>query len=700
MRKIPFLSLAVLLAMPALLQAQDIPEYCLENDLTHSYLTEVQYDSEDYSYTEITNYYKVPTSYRKDQPKAVPLSWTKNANAVSQTIFVYDKTDSDTIMIQVNANVQKYDLYNLKPGRTYTYEIIGQDAQGQNITVKEASDFKTTGTVRMLKVDGVYNVRDLGGWTGLGGRKVPYGKLFRGGRLRNNSSNTVAVQQAGIDVLRAEGIRGEIDLRTDDEANRNNSSPLGSDVTYIRYNEAYACRIQTVCDNDVAVKSMQNIIDWLRQDKMSYFHCSVGADRTGTIAFLALALLGVDEDALSKDFELSSFYDNPEEEMLRMRTTDRYNYANMMTILKKLPGDNLQRKVYGYFQNGINGTKISTKDLDWYIKYMMDYKQVKTVRLDVIRLQDMEPGETHQLVAKITPTDATNCTPVYKSTNPKVVTVTQDGLVTAVRGGSANILVQVDDIVKTVNVTVPVVETAMPDSVFSGNSTFILKKNLITNGSFEYADNFSGWTSAKNVKMDMKNFDVVNYPDSHDCYIQSKSDGDNTSSASIRTMWKIEKGKQYILGYKVRNTSGKAVVKNPNLETSLMTLEEPSAEGTGDDYTWDAPARTIIRDIVSQDSRSMVFDYPSYDGNWTDIQYVFTNTEGYEYCQILFTHLSQDGDNTCFDEFYLSQVDEVTGVLTPVAECDGERMFNLSGQEISVPGKGIVIRNGKKYINQ
>ena len=53
--------------------------------------------------------------------------------------------------------------------------------------------------------------------------------------------------------------------------------------------------------------AIREIIGWLGQDKVVYFHCAGGADRTGTLAFLIEALLGVSESDLSKDYELTSF---------------------------------------------------------------------------------------------------------------------------------------------------------------------------------------------------------------------------------------------------------------------------------------------------------------------------------------------------------------------------------------------------------
>lgn len=686
------------MAWPVYAQSQDIPEYCLENEVTHRYLTEVQYKDGDYTYTKITDYYQIPTDYRKDQPAPVRLNWTLDGTYERLEVRYADSRTADlTNTVGIDASAESFDLYNLIPGRTYSYEIVGMNGDVQ--TTVKSGQFRTTGTVRMLKVDGVCNVRDLGGWTGFQGKPVPYGRIFRGGRLRNNSSNTVAVTESGKQVLLDEGIGLEIDLRTDSEANSNNESPLGSGVKYIRYNDAWACRIVTYRDNSTAVSCMQNIINYLKNGKSSYFHCSVGADRTGTVAFLALALLGVNEDQLSKDFELSSFYDNPEEVMLRMRTSDRYNYAGMMSDLLSRSGDNLQRKVYNYFKNGIGGTRISESDLDWYISYMMDgYKIVKSVSLDVSSAITLNPGEVRKVNLTITPSDATDATPVFSSSDEKVACVTPYGEISAVRGGTARISIRIADITKTITVNVPLVETAMPETIEDNGTVWQPGTNLIKNGSFEYAGHFKNWTSAKNMILTESNFDVKHYNDqSDDVYIQSRNSSD---AGSIRTMWSISKGKTYAFGYKVKNTGGTYVNHNRNLETSLVNLTTPAIDAEGDDFQWSAPARSVLRDTVSLNGDALVFEYPSYDGEWTDVVYVFTNNDGYKYLQIWFSNLSQDGENTCFDSFFLTEVNDIT--VVPVTHRDSGigLYYNLSGQEIAAQGKGLYIIDGKKYYNQ
>ena len=51
----------------------------------------------------------------------------------------------------------------------------------------------------------------------------------------------------------------------------------------------------------------------------------------------------------------------------------------------------------------------------------------------------LEVGQTCQLSAQVQPADATDPTVMWTSDNPSVATITDDGLVTAVGAGEANI---------------------------------------------------------------------------------------------------------------------------------------------------------------------------------------------------------------------------------------------------------------------
>jgi len=73
------------------------------------------------------------------------------------------------------------------------------------------------------------------------------------------------------------------------------------------------------------------------------FHCIGGTDRTGTFAYLLNALLGVDEEELVRDYEISFIGGGGV-------TQQRYEWLEkLIATVRELPGDTLADKVKRYF---------------------------------------------------------------------------------------------------------------------------------------------------------------------------------------------------------------------------------------------------------------------------------------------------------------------------------------------------------------
>ena len=737
MRKFYTLFVLSLLSLPAF--SIDIPEYWLDNDKVKGYFSEPEYKSNDYTYTYITKYcYELPWNWknlgngeRLDQPLPVPIKLSSKLN-VESTLYVSETEDyADAYEMTVPADTDSINVYNLIPNKTYLWKVVYDN--GGVMTVHQQGTFKTKGHVRMLKIDGIFNVRDLGGWTGLGGNPIKYGKIIRGSRLNVNNSSTKIITAEGIAELRKLGIKSELDMRNTSNAPMANSSDqrhsyLGDDIPIANIDNAYNSRISTFSDAPQSIMGVQQIIDWLKQDKPVYLHCSVGADRTGTVAYLVGALCGMSEDALCRDFELTSFsgdsVDNEAahgtwEVLVRQRTyvgrldkcssPESYQFAAMVDKIKKFPGANLQRKVYYHLSTGAKASggnlsnKISEADLDWLIKYLVDYVLVKSITTDGGTTLALKPGDTHTLNAVVAPADATNKTLSYKSSDTLVAKVSDDGVITAVGGGTAKISVQADDYVKTITVNVPLIESSIPsiDTIKYDGKLYLLtsKTNLIKNGSFEYGHHLLNWKGANEKDLTDKAFSVKKYESGDSVYIESKADGDSTSLKSLRTMWSIQKGKTYVFGYRVKNSNDIQVTTHSNLATSLTSLKS-ELEASGDDFSWDTPSSAPKR-VQAREGMidSLTFEYPKYGADWTDVQYVFTNTDGHQYIQVWFTHLSKGGNNTCLDNFYLYELTETTSVKPVVSsKFNDGRIYNLAGQVVTNPGKGVYIKDGKKYI--
>ena len=691
-----------LFATQAFSQQQSIPEFCLENDAAHGYLNDFVYDPNDYSYTKIYEYcdpaplYNV-VDYRKDQPLPAV---ARLSSTFTQTGILYvseNEEFTDSTVVAVTGPVDSVCVYNLIPGKTYNWKL--EYDNGGVMTVFQSGQFKTTGQLRMLKIDGLFNVRDLGGWPGLGGHPMRYGVLFRGSRMTNNgNSSSKLITAAGIQQMLDAGVRADLDLRTNDERQLS-SSPLGPTVSYSYENNSYASRISTFANDPASISGIQKIINWLKAGKPVYFHCSIGADRTGTIAYLIGALCGMSEDALSKEYELTCF--SPDyvitngrvEDLRRERTyhgrydnsEESYKFALMVEKIKTFPGQTLQEKVYYHLNTGAKpgggnvGKSISAADLKWLINYMVDYVMVDDITtIDYNLILELQYGESKNLNATVTPANATEQSLTYVSADTTIVKVSADGTLTAVGRGSTKVTVKAGNFTKVIPVDIPLKESYMPATANYNGVYLPVKAETakIKDGSFEYMT-LSGWTNAAKTAMSKEYFDLTKYAQGADSvYLESKVDGNETSEGSIRAEWNVVKNRTYVFGFRVKNSTN--LVTNNNANLKIMNIKNTAADN---------------------DAAAIILGTPSYDGNWTDVQYVFTAQQNR--LRILFTHLSQNGNNTCFDNFYLAEIDVPTAVETvneAPAKLADDRIFNLSGQEVVNPGKGVYIRNGKKYI--
>jgi hypothetical protein len=97
-------------------------------------------------------------------------------------------------------------------------------------------------------------------------------------------------------------------------------------------------------DYENAKKVFRTIIDSVIHDEPVIFNCSLGRDRTGTIAFLILALLGVARADIDKDYELSSF-----SALNTPCSRTRGDYREVATYLATMGGSNLRDNAVWWF---------------------------------------------------------------------------------------------------------------------------------------------------------------------------------------------------------------------------------------------------------------------------------------------------------------------------------------------------------------
>ncbi len=241
---------------------------------------------------------------------------------------------------------------NLEIAREYEWTVWSRAAGAEPESA--TGTFRTEDRApRLLDVPGIPNFRDLGGRIGLDGRRVRQGLVFRSSGLNLNASDedpetkTRTPGASRIDdsnrslLLDTLGIRTEIDLRTDEECYGMDGSPLGPTVVWAHIPTwAYEGFQGEWCRGQLA-EVLKTFLD-----PAAYpinFHCISGADRTGSLAFLLNALLGVDEEELWRDWEVTGFWS----------TEPKFNHADRFQKLvagfDKWPGDTLRERVEAYF---------------------------------------------------------------------------------------------------------------------------------------------------------------------------------------------------------------------------------------------------------------------------------------------------------------------------------------------------------------
>lgn len=202
---------------------------------------------------------------------------------------------------------------------------------------------------RVIAIDGMKNVRDLGGLVTTDGKMIQKGLVFRGSEMSGAYAN---ITQQGIEKLRnTYQIQTELDLRKDTEATDNGiqvtGSKLGADVQYIHLSAKDYYDFLRGTSNEAEI--MRVFADYSNYPIL--FHCIYGADRTGTVAFLLEALVGVSYDDLIADYELTGWRDR------------EYSPFKILTTAyeKKLEGSDLQDKTYRVFRDvyGLTEMEIS-----------------------------------------------------------------------------------------------------------------------------------------------------------------------------------------------------------------------------------------------------------------------------------------------------------------------------------------------------
>ena len=316
------------------------------------------------------------TTFSNSAPKGITFSWNvttdNNSKAKSYDLYVSESRDLTNPLVYSGASTSM-DVYNLKLNTTYYYQVKA-NYSGASFE-SEVQSFKTEDSIiRNIYVEGVENVRDIGGYLTESGKRIKQGLIYRTAQFNYDHSDKDAVKSEptsnGLNVLLNElKIKTDIDVREKenkqgkDETIGITSSPLGNTVNYkylpLRYGGS---NIYTVEQNKDNIKEFFNVCSDINNYPIA-FHCVRGTDRTGALAWLLEAICGVSETDMYRDYLFSNFA-NIGGATIREKNINTGIYYP--AGIENSDGDTMSEKAINYLINtiGIERTTLETiKDI-------------------------------------------------------------------------------------------------------------------------------------------------------------------------------------------------------------------------------------------------------------------------------------------------------------------------------------------------
>ena len=299
-------------------------------------------------------------------PKPTILKWSGNSFN-GYKVNLYKDEALQELAFSYTAKKNSLEFYNEELLQTYYWNVTAGGSVSKTFSFKNTIDVVGP---RNLNIDGVEIFRDIGGWGVLTDqgyqRYMKQGMVYRSGRFNEDKADevTITISDAGLKEVKDNlKIKTEIDFRrtSNNEIGSLTSSALGEDVNYYNLPMLYEGKNLLTWtgpsgkdtyqyDNPGMIKRFFEILS----DENNYpvnFHCSIGKDRTGCLAYLLEGLLGFDQEVMNRDYMFTNFANAG---MCKLQddiyASTRYGY----TLENYTNGETINDKIYNYLKDEID----------------------------------------------------------------------------------------------------------------------------------------------------------------------------------------------------------------------------------------------------------------------------------------------------------------------------------------------------------
>ena len=298
-------------------------------------------------------------------PKPTILKWS-GSSMNGYKVNLYKDEALQELAFSYTTKKNSLEFYNEELLQTYYWNVTAGGSTSKTFSFKNTIDVAGP---RNLNIDGVENFRDIGGWGVLTDqgykRYMKQGMVYRSGRFNEDKADevTITVSDEGLkEVKNNLKIKTEIDFRrtSNNEIGSLISSALGEGVNYYNLPMLYEGKNLLTWtgpsgkdtyqyDNPGMIKRFFEILS----DENNYpvnFHCSIGKDRTGCLAYLLEGLLGFDQEVMNRDYMFTNFANAG---MCKLQddiyNSGRYGY----TLENYANGETINEKIYNYLKDEI-----------------------------------------------------------------------------------------------------------------------------------------------------------------------------------------------------------------------------------------------------------------------------------------------------------------------------------------------------------